>query len=233
MTGDGWAVGADGSRRWGTLGAAGLMLITTAGEVLMQHRAKWTNRGGTWALPGGAIDFGESCADAALRETWEETGVSPESVTVRGEVVTSRVKLTHVLRRQPLAADEMHLVENFRDEVEGIGDPRDPRVRELMSDNRIVHPEHGGHLTFGLGGRFWWEIPDNTVNEWRYTVVLGACESRLHLNPTAESTDLKWQPIDKLEQLELMPEFAQSLPTLRAEAERLGITAWKTYRAAN
>lgn len=223
MTGDGWAVGTDGSRRWGTLGAAGLMLITADREVLMQHRAKWTNRGGTWALPGGAIDVGESSSDAALRETWEETGVSPDSVTVRGEVVTSRVELSHVLTRQALSTEDMHLVDSFRNEVEGIGDPRDPRVRELMSENRIVHPEHGGHLTFGLGGRFWWEIPDNTVNEWRYTVVLGTCQFQLELNPTAESKDLRWQPIDRLEELELMPEFQHSLSDLRAEAERLGI----------
>ena len=74
-TGDGLVEDPDGSRRWGVLGAAGLFLVTDDQHVLMQHRAKWTNRGGTWALPGGAIDVGESPTDGALRETWEETGV--------------------------------------------------------------------------------------------------------------------------------------------------------------
>ena len=97
-TGDGWAIGVDGSRRWGTLGAAGLFLCAPAEDsaepvVLMQHRAWWTNRGDTWALPGGAIDHGESPEQGALRETQEETGVDPADVTVLDTLVTSRVEI--------------------------------------------------------------------------------------------------------------------------------------------
>ncbi|HET8647509.1 MAG TPA: NUDIX domain-containing protein [Vicinamibacteria bacterium] len=41
------------------------------GRVLLaRHR-----EGGTWLLPGGAVEPGETPADAALRETWEETGL--------------------------------------------------------------------------------------------------------------------------------------------------------------
>jgi len=44
-------------------------------EILMQLRAGWTHRGGTWGVPGGAVRAGESPAEAALRECEEETGL--------------------------------------------------------------------------------------------------------------------------------------------------------------
>ena len=34
---------------------------------------------GTWTMPGGKIDFGESPKDAARRELLEETGIRPKS----------------------------------------------------------------------------------------------------------------------------------------------------------
>jgi ADP-ribose pyrophosphatase YjhB (NUDIX family) len=44
------------------------------GRVLLIHRTDNDN----WALPGGAMDFGESLSDAAVRETLEETGIKVE-----------------------------------------------------------------------------------------------------------------------------------------------------------
>ncbi|MGI5421210.1 NUDIX domain-containing protein [Actinomadura luteofluorescens] len=44
------------------------------GEILMIRRTDNNN----WALPGGAIDLGESITDAAVRETKEETGINVE-----------------------------------------------------------------------------------------------------------------------------------------------------------
>jgi len=45
-----------------------------AGEILLIERSD----NGNWSLPGGAMDLGESVADAAVRETLEETGVLVE-----------------------------------------------------------------------------------------------------------------------------------------------------------
>ena len=39
---------------------------------------------GNWAVPGGAIDLGESMAQAAVRETREETGIECEVTGIVG-----------------------------------------------------------------------------------------------------------------------------------------------------
>lgn len=74
-SGDGWVEGPDGSRYWGKNGAAGLLAVDAARGVLLQHRSPQSHQGGTWALPGGARDLGETARDGALREANEEAGV--------------------------------------------------------------------------------------------------------------------------------------------------------------
>ncbi|WP_308281706.1 NUDIX domain-containing protein [Cellulomonas sp. PS-H5] len=91
--GDGWVeCRRCGRRHWGTAGAAGLLLArpataTDAAAVVLQHRAPWSDQGGTWGLPGGARHTGESAVDGALRESQEEAGIEPASVRVVGEHV--------------------------------------------------------------------------------------------------------------------------------------------------
>jgi 8-oxo-dGTP pyrophosphatase MutT (NUDIX family) len=48
-----------------------VVVINGAGDVLLIRRTD----NGNWALPGGAIDLGESVAQAAARETLEEAGI--------------------------------------------------------------------------------------------------------------------------------------------------------------
>jgi len=48
-----------------------VVVTNSDGEVLLIRRSDNQN----WAVPGGAIDLGESMVQAAIRETKEETGV--------------------------------------------------------------------------------------------------------------------------------------------------------------
>jgi 8-oxo-dGTP diphosphatase len=52
-------------------------------HVLLQLRAAWTHGGGTWAIPGGALDSHEDPITAAVREAWEEVGIDVDAVTVK------------------------------------------------------------------------------------------------------------------------------------------------------
>src|SRR5699024_4418777 len=85
-SGDGWVDGPEG-RYWGLFGAAGLAVVTPRFGVLLEHRAGWSHFGGTWGLPGGARQEGETSVQAALREAGEEAGVPAEQVRVFGTEV--------------------------------------------------------------------------------------------------------------------------------------------------
>ena len=79
--GDAWVEG-DRGRFWGRFGSAGLLVHDPAKGILLQHRALWSDQGGTWGLPGGALHQGEEAIHGALREAHEEAAVPPENVRV-------------------------------------------------------------------------------------------------------------------------------------------------------
>lgn len=54
--------------------SANVIVTDDAGRILMIHRSDNDN----WAVPGGAMDLGESMTDCAIRETREETGITCE-----------------------------------------------------------------------------------------------------------------------------------------------------------
>lgn len=84
-----------GTHHWGRFGAAGLLVRAPRADgnpaVLLQHRAPWSHQGGTWGLPGGALDSHEEPEDAALREAEEEAGLAREHLRVRALVQTAEV----------------------------------------------------------------------------------------------------------------------------------------------
>jgi ADP-ribose pyrophosphatase YjhB (NUDIX family) len=57
-----------------------VVVVNDAGEILMIRRTDNDN----WAVPGGAVDLGESVAQAAVRETVEESGIECEITGIVG-----------------------------------------------------------------------------------------------------------------------------------------------------
>ncbi|MFC4587836.1 NUDIX hydrolase [Sphaerisporangium corydalis] len=86
--GDGWALCERGHRHWGVHGASGLLAVhydlTGLPHVLMQKRASWSHHGGTWGLPGGALDSHEDAVTGAMREALEEAALRGDGLRVLG-----------------------------------------------------------------------------------------------------------------------------------------------------
>jgi ADP-ribose pyrophosphatase YjhB (NUDIX family) len=57
-----------------------VVVTNDAGEVLLIRRSDNDN----WAVPGGAVDLGESVAQAAVRETKEESGIDCQITGIVG-----------------------------------------------------------------------------------------------------------------------------------------------------
>jgi len=61
----------------------GVMLTNPRGHVFVGQRLDRDQD--AWQMPQGGVDLGEKTLDAAMRELEEETGVTPDLVSVEGE----------------------------------------------------------------------------------------------------------------------------------------------------
>ena len=60
--------------------SANVVVVNDEGQILLIRRTDNDN----WAVPGGAMDLGESIADCAVRETREESGMDVEITAMTG-----------------------------------------------------------------------------------------------------------------------------------------------------
>ena len=90
------------------------VLLVRDGRVLLGLRLG-SHGAGTWALPGGHLEFGESVAACARREVQEETGLLIERVQPAPYI------------ESVFAAEQRHYVTLF---VQGFGIAGEPQTRE-------------------------------------------------------------------------------------------------------
>lgn len=65
-------IGKNGNKYWGKKGAG--IFFTDGDKVLLLKRSEKGDGQGTWGLPGGKVEDGETLIDAAIREAKEECG---------------------------------------------------------------------------------------------------------------------------------------------------------------
>lgn len=62
------------------VGSAAVIFDETGEKILLTRRTD----NGAWCIPGGAMEVGESIAEACIREVWEETGLTIEILHLIG-----------------------------------------------------------------------------------------------------------------------------------------------------
>ena len=114
-------------------GEAGL-LLTVRSRLLPNHA-------GQVSLPGGAVERGESAEQAALRETAEEIGVDPSSVTVLGGLTRLHVPVSRFVLH-PFVGFVDRAPAHVADEAE-VARVIELPLRRLMEPSRAVRELRG------------------------------------------------------------------------------------------
>lgn len=75
---------------------ADILLRNSKGELLILQRSSADkSNAGKWGVPGGHVDYGEDCLEAAKRELFEETGIKKEYLEQVGEYEDDKVHIKY------------------------------------------------------------------------------------------------------------------------------------------
>ena len=126
-------------------GAALAIVPTTPGRVVFvrQQRGPYA---GSLLLPGGKVEFGEGCEDAARREAEEEAGVQVKTLTPTG-VYEIRSDDYHFLMFAFLADGDAVRISAGGHHVDGVLDAGvdevcpHPTVMRILNDAGVAHYE--------------------------------------------------------------------------------------------
>lgn len=142
--------------------------------------------GGQIGLPGGSIEGGETPAEAALRETWEELGVPPSSVEILGALSEIHISASRFRVRPFVGWSSAR--PSFRPSRAEVTALLEPSVEELL-DSRLrrkgEREVHGRVRTvpyFLLAGREVWGATARILAE--LSLLLGAEREALLAEPT-------------------------------------------------
>lgn len=80
-------------------------LLSWEGRILLARRAIHPRKG-LWTLPAGYMELGESVAEAAARECWEEARARPESMALYGVFSLPHISQVYLMYQGTLAGGE-------------------------------------------------------------------------------------------------------------------------------
>jgi acetyl-CoA carboxylase carboxyl transferase subunit beta len=128
--------------------AVGAVVFRQDGAVLLVQRGR-PPRAGSWSLPGGKVEEGESIGEAVEREVLEETGLAVvagpvvEVLTLSSDGYRYRVHDVRCTLRDPASADEASPGDDARDvrwchdaDLDSLGVTAD--VRRVVRAARLV-----------------------------------------------------------------------------------------------